>query len=100
HEQSPTAAGNLGQVFLEITADGGDFDTGVFTLDGRRGRRQHVRVDVERDEPAQRAAVAQRVQQHPGLLRRPAAQLDQGVRAGGGRDLCRVFTQDLRLGTG
>ena len=61
---------------------------------------QHPGVDVERDEPAQRSAVAQRVEQHASLLRSAAAELDQRVGARRGGDLRRPRAQDLRLGAG
>ena len=51
-------------------------------------------------EAAQRSVVAQRRQQHAGLLRGAAAEFDEGVRAAVRGDGGRLRTQDLRLGAG
>lgn len=79
HEQAPTAAGNLAEVLFEIATDSLDFDVRVLVLNGHRRGRQDVCIDVERDKPAQRSAIMQRVQKQTGLLRGAAAEFDQGV---------------------
>ena len=86
-------ARDLAEVLLEIAADGVDLDARILVEDGRARRLQHPGVDVERDEPAQRSAVAQRAEQQPGLLRGAAAELHQRVRTGRGGDLRRAVAR-------
>ena len=61
-----------------------------------RWRRQHRLVDVEGHEAGERPGVAQRVEQQPGLLRRAAAQLDEGVARRSRGDLVGARGEDSR----
>ena len=79
--QTRSTARDFGEVLLEVAAHRVHLDAGILRDDRRARALQHAGVDVERDEPAQRAAAMQRVEQHPGLLRRATAEFDEGVGA-------------------
>ena len=85
-------------MLFEVSADRVDLDAGIFLSDGGTCRLEHGCIDVERDEPAQRSAVSEGVQQGPGLLRRAAAEFDERVGTGCCGDLRGAGSQDLGLG--
>ena len=96
--QAPPAGRDLAQMLLEIATYGGDLDARVLIGDRCARSLEHRGVDVERDEPAQRAALTHRVEQPSGLLRGPTAQFHERVRFRRGSDLPCPRGEDLRLG--
>ena len=66
--QTRSTARDFGEVLLEVAAHGVHIDAGILGDDRRTRALQHTGVDVEWDEPPQRASAMQRVEQHPGLL--------------------------------
>ena len=83
---------------LEVGHHGADVEPRIFGRQRLPRGGQRGLADVDRHVAAQRARVAQRVEQQPGLVRRPGAELDQRPRAGLRRDPGRVRAQDLPLG--
>ena len=84
------------EVALVVADDRVYGDVRVLLGDRVRARDEHFLAHVERREGAERARGGERVQEEPGLLRGPRAELDERRRARLGRDLVRVVVEDLR----
>ncbi len=72
---------------FEVADDGVHIDAVVFASDGGRCAAERLLAHVERDEPPQRAAARERVEEQARLLRGAGAELDERVGAGARRDV-------------
>ncbi len=88
------------QVVLEVPDDGVDAGSGILGGDGGSGSAQGRLGDVEGHEALEGSGLGERVEEDPGLLRRPRAQLHEGVGPGGDRDVVGVVQEDLTLAPG
>ena len=75
-------SGRAIEVALEVADDGVDGDAVLLGRPPCAALSQRRLADVEGHEAAQRAGLGERVEQEPGLLGGPGAELDEGVGAG------------------
>src|SRR5207253_8149688 len=68
--------------------------------DGGSRRAQRRLGDVEGNEALEGSRLGKRIEEDPGLLRRPRAQLHEGVGTGGDGDVVGVVHEDLALAPG
>ena len=98
-DEPAAAPGNVLEIEREVADDGLHVDAGILPLDRGGGIVQRLLADVERHEAREQSGVAHGVEQHPRLLRRARAELDQRVGAGPGNDLGCTLDEDLPLAT-
>ena len=87
---------------LEVADDRVHLDAVVLARDRGGGVAQRLLAHVEGHEAIERARVAERVEQEPGLLRRARPELDERVGLGQLGDVARVLergsTRSVRVG--
>jgi hypothetical protein len=96
-DEPPSLARQVAEVALEVADDPADVRLRVLPREPLHAFRERHLVHVEQHDPAQAPRRAQRVEQEPGLLRRPGAELDERVGLRDPRDVGRVRLEDLAL---